>query len=152
MTENKIILKKIISLATPIIFSNIILVFWFFSDSLIALYVDINNQSSLEIISIAKNLLMIAAFTQIFDAGRNIAAGLLRGYGDTKTSMNTGFVSCWIIGLPLSLIFAFILNLGAMGLRLGMMVGILFGCIQLINRLIKMNKPQESSKIIATGV
>lgn len=142
-----------LTIGIGLIFTQIIaLVYWFFSDSLIALYVDMNNQSSLEIISIAKSLLMVAAFTQIFDAGRNIAAGLLRGYGDTKTSMWTGFISCWIIGLPLSLIFAFILNLGAMGLRLGMMVGILFGCIQLITRLIKMNKPLESTKIIATGV
>lgn len=51
-----------------------------------------------------------------------------------------GIVSCWIIGLPLAIIFAFSLHLGAIGLRLGIMIGILYGCIQLINRLIKANR------------
>nr|MBA3537160.1 hypothetical protein [Tatlockia sp.] len=111
-----------------------------FSDRLISFYLDINDNSLHEIVLIAKNFLIIVAFTQFFDAGRNISAGLLRGYGDTKTSMWMGIVSCWIIGLPLAMIFAFSLHLGAIGLRLGIMIGILYGCIQLINRLIKANR------------
>jgi multidrug resistance protein, MATE family len=91
-------------------------------------------------ISLAKTILYMAAFTQLFDAGRNIAAGLLRGYGDTKSSMYTSLTSCWIIGLPLAILFAFGLHFGAIGLRLGIMFGILFGCIHLMSRLNKINK------------
>jgi MATE family multidrug resistance protein len=125
--------------------------YWLFSDALISVYVDTQNPSFHQIAYLAKNLLILAAVTQIFDAARNISSGLLRGYGDTKTSMWTGLVSCWIIGIPMAVILAFIFHLNAVGLRLGMMLGILYGCIQLINRLVKMNKTDYSTQTIATG-
>lgn len=122
-----------------------------FSDALISVYVDTLNPSFHQIAHLAKNLLILAAVTQILDAARNISSGRLRGSGDTKTSMWTGLVSCWIIGIPMAIILAFIFHLNAIGLRLGMMLGILYGCIQLINRLVKMNRTDFSTQTIATG-
>lgn len=119
--------------------------YWFFPLKLISLYLNINNPSLCETITLTKIILSIAAFTQLFDSGRNIAAGLLRGLGDTKTSMWTGIVSCWMIGLPSAIIFGFILHLGAPGVRLGMMLGIMAGCVNLLYRFYsKMtHKPNE---------
>lgn len=125
--------------------------YWLFSDVLISIYVDSENPSFHQIAHLAKNLLILAAATQMFDAARNISSGLLRGFGDTKTSMWTGLISCWIIGIPMAVILAFIFHLNAVGLRLGMMLGILYGCIQLINRLVKMNKTDYSTQTIASG-
>ncbi|MBA2651635.1 MAG: hypothetical protein H0U73_05140 [Tatlockia sp.] len=137
---NRAIICKTTLLFGALLMQIIGISYWIFSDRLISLYLDINNHSLHEIVLIAKNLLIIAAVTQFFDSGRNISAGLLRGYGDTKTSMWTGLVSCWVIGLPLAIAFAFSFHLGATGLRLGIMIGILYGCIQLISRLIKANQ------------
>jgi MATE family multidrug resistance protein len=116
------------------------LIYWLFPNILIALYLDINDPALSEMVSLTRIILFIAAFTQLFDAGRNIAAGLLRGYGDTKSSMYTSLISCWLIGLPLAIFFAFGFQLGAPGLRLGIMFGILFGCMHLMTRLNKINK------------
>ena len=116
------------------------LVYWQTPDTLIALYLDIQDPALAEMVSLTRTILSIAAFTQLFDAGRNISAGLLRGYGDTKSSMWTSLISCWVIGLPLAILLAFGLHLGAIGLRLGIMFGILFGCIHLIRRLNTINK------------
>lgn len=74
----------------------------------------------------------MAAFTQIFDALRNISAGILRGRGDTMSSMWTGLIACWIIGLPCALFCAFFLGFGAIGIRLGMMLGISIGAVHLL--------------------
>lgn len=127
-------------LAGSIFMLLIALMYWLFPNTLIALYLDINDPASAEMAYLARIILYMAAFTQLFDAGRNIAAGLLRGYGDTKSSMYTSLTSCWVIGLPLAIFFAFGLHLYVIGLRLGIMFGILFGCIHLMNRLNKMNK------------
>lgn len=116
------------------------LVYWVFPDTLMSLYLNIHDPSLSDMLSLTRTILCIAAFTQLFDAGRNIAAGLLRGYGDTKSSMWTSLISCWVAGLPLAILFAFVFHLGAAGLRLGIMFGISFGCIHLMNRLNKTNK------------
>ncbi|MBA2649737.1 MAG: MATE family efflux transporter [Legionella sp.] len=115
-------------------------IYWLFPNILISLYLNIKDPSLSDTVSLARSILFIVAFTQIFDAGRNIAAGLLRGYGDTKSSMWAGLISCWIVGLPLAIIFAFYFHFGAIGLRLGIMFGILFGCIHLMSRVFMINK------------
>ncbi len=106
-----------------------------FSKNLIVLYLDVDNPALHGIASLAQTLILITVISQFFDAGRNISAGLLRGHGDSKTSMWTSLFSCWIIGIPLSLVLAFVLHLGPVGLRLGMMTGIFFGCCQLLRRV-----------------
>lgn len=111
------------------------LIYWFFPLALISLYINTNTSSVDETIYLTKIILAIAAFTQIFDSVRNIAAGLLRGLGDTKTSMLTSIISCWTIGIPAALLLGFIWHLGAPGIRLGMLLGILSGCIHLLYRL-----------------
>lgn len=121
------------------------IIYWVFPDVLISFYLNSKDSSLSEMISLARTILFIAAFTQIFDAGRNIAAGLLRGYGDTKSSMWTSLISCWLLGLPLALMFGFFFHFGAIGLRLGIMLGLLFGCIYLMSRVFIFNK----KKIIA---
>lgn len=121
------------------------IIYWVFPDALISLYLNVKDPSLSEMVSLTRAILFIAAFTQLFDAGRNIAASLLRGYGDTKSSMWTSLISCWILGLPLALMLGFFFHFGAIGLRLGIMFGLLFGCIHLMSRVFMINK----TKIIA---
>jgi multidrug resistance protein, MATE family len=121
------------------------IIYWVFPDALISLYLNVKDPSLSEMVSLTRAILFIAAFTQLFDAGRNIAASLLRGYGDTKSSMWTSLISCWILGLPLALMLGFFFHFGAIGLRLGIMFGLLFGCIHLMSRVFMINK----TKIVA---
>jgi len=120
------------------------MVYWFFPMTLIALYLDVNNPALNNTIYLTKTILSIAAFTQLFDGGRNVAAGLLRGSGDTKSSMWTGIVSCWFIGIPAAIVFGFLLHFGAPGIRFGMLLGILLGCINLVYRFYAMNRSEPS--------
>ncbi|MFC3909019.1 MATE family efflux transporter [Legionella dresdenensis] len=110
-------------------------IYWLFPTWLISFYLNINDGSLAATIALAKSLLFLAAFTQLFDAIRNVAAGILRGYGDSQSSMWTGLISCWVIGLPISLILGFTEQLGAWGLRAGMFCGIAVGCLLLLRRI-----------------
>lgn len=110
-------------------------IYWFFPLRLISLYMDVSNPALAHIVDLTKAILAVAAFTQLFDGGRNITAGLLRGLGDSTTSMWTGIVSCWLIGLPAALLFGFVFHEGAVGIRLGMLLGITFGCVNVMYRL-----------------
>lgn len=126
------------------------IIYWVFPDVLISFYLNMNDPSVSDMASLARTILFIAAFTQIFDAGRNIAAGLLRGYGDTKSSMWTSLISCWILGLPLAILFGFFFHFGAAGLRLGIMLGLLFGCIHMMRRVFMINKMKIIAPIFST--
>lgn len=128
------------------------IVYWLSSDFLINLYIDNNHTSFDAIAALAKDFLILAAITQCFDSARNISSGLLRGYGDTKFSMQTGIISCWFIGIPLGVIFAFAFHFNGIGLRLGMMIGLLYGCVHLIYRLIRINAVDFSVKPLATDM
>lgn len=99
---------------------------------LISFYIDVHLPENESTVSLAVKILSLAALTQIFDAGRNISAGILRGVGDSKSSMKSSFLSCWLIGLPLGSMLAFVNDYGAPGIRFGMMIGIMVGCYQLI--------------------
>jgi MATE family multidrug resistance protein len=88
-------------------------------------------------INIATALLAVAAISQIFDATRNIATGALRAFQDTKFPMVIGFISSWIISIPIGAILAFVFHLGAPGIRAGFLFGWLFGAIILLRRFYK---------------
>jgi multidrug resistance protein, MATE family len=84
------------------------------------------------IIKAAVPLLRVAAFFQLFDGLQVTATGALRGAGDTTTPMLCHFAGYWVIGLPLGVLLGFRESLGAMGLWMGLSVGlILIGIVLL---------------------
>ncbi len=84
------------------------------------------------IIAAAVPLLRVAAFFQLFDGLQVTATGALRGAGDTTTPMLCHFGGYWFIGLPLGVLLGFRESLGAMGLWMGLSVGlILIGIVLL---------------------
>jgi MATE family, multidrug efflux pump len=84
------------------------------------------------IIAAAVPLLRVAAFFQLFDGLQVTATGALRGAGDTTTPMLCHFAGYWVIGLPLGVLLGFRESLGAMGLWMGLSVGlILIGIVLL---------------------
>jgi MATE family, multidrug efflux pump len=77
------------------------------------------------IIAAAVPLLRVAAFFQLFDGLQVTATGALRGAGDTTTPMLCHFAGYWVIGLPLGVLLGFRESMGAMGLWMGLSVGLI---------------------------
>ena len=76
--------------------------------------------TDLEVQGVVLLLLPLAAAFQLFDGVQAVAAGVLRGAGDTRFPAVLALVAFWVIGVPLAAGFAFGLDLGARGLWLGL--------------------------------
>ena len=84
------------------------------------------------VLSLGATLLAIAAVFQLLDATQVIAAGNLRGAGDTRTPMLCNLVVHWFVGLPVGYIMAFTLGKGVVGLWLGLMTGLILSGLVLL--------------------
>jgi MATE family multidrug resistance protein len=71
-------------------------------------------------IAVVVLLLPIAGMFQIFDGMQVVCASLLRGAGDTRIPMLIHILSFWAVGIPLGLLLAFPVGLGASGLWWGL--------------------------------
>jgi MATE family multidrug resistance protein len=69
---------------------------------------------------IAHQLLRIAALFQLFDAIATVSFGALTGAGDTRFTMVYNGLVAWIVKLPLAIVLAVPLGLGAPGAWLGL--------------------------------
>ena len=77
------------------------------------------------VIQIGASLLLVAAAFQLFDGLQTVATGALRGTGDTRTPMLANLVAYWFIGLPLGALMCFHLGWGALGIWLGLCLGLM---------------------------
>ena len=78
-----------------------------------------------EVVQVGSTLLLVAAGFQLFDGIQICTTGALRGAGDTRTPMLANFGAYWFIGLPLAFILGFKLRWGALGVWLGLCVGLI---------------------------
>lgn len=69
-------------------------------------------------------LMVIAGFFQLSDGMQVVCAGALRGLQDVKVPSLLIFVAYWIIALPLGYWLAFPLGQGAVGIWLGLLIGL----------------------------
>jgi MATE family multidrug resistance protein len=77
------------------------------------------------VIRVGASLLLVAAAFQLFDGLQTVATGALRGAGDTRTPMIANFVAYWLIGLPLGYLLGFRVGWGALGIWIGLCVGLM---------------------------
>ncbi len=70
-------------------------------------------------------LLYVAALFQLFDGLQVVATGALRGSGDTRTAMIANLIGHWGVGLPVGWWLCFGLGWGAVGIWLGLSVGLI---------------------------
>jgi multidrug resistance protein, MATE family len=71
------------------------------------------------VVTVAQNLLMVAAIFQLFDAVVMATTGGLNGAGDTRWVMIASLACAWLIKVPAGYFGAFILELGAVGAWMG---------------------------------
>jgi MATE family multidrug resistance protein len=91
---------------------------------LIGLFLDPTDPQRPQIIATGVVLLALAAVFQLLDAAQVMALGLLRGLQDTAVPMIHAGVSYWVIGLPAGYAMGFLLGWGAVGIWLGLVVGL----------------------------
>ena len=80
--------------------------------------------SDAAVITIGISLLFVAAYFQLFDGLQVVAAGILRGTGDTRTPMFANLVGHWFVGLPVGYTLCFVKGWGVIGLWVGFCVGL----------------------------
>lgn len=98
--------------------------FWLLPEALVGLFLDQDDPAFAEVIQLAVNLLMVAAWFELFDGTQTIAMGSIRGLKDAKTTFLIGFVCYWLIGAPAAWVFAFPLDGGAVGVWWGLALGL----------------------------
>jgi MATE family multidrug resistance protein len=89
------------------------------------------------VIELTASLLVIVGLFQLVDGLQVASSSMLRGLRDARVPAVIGFVSYWIVGLPVSAWLAFGLHLGARGVWWGLAAGLCAACIALGPRLWK---------------
>lgn len=79
-----------------------------------------------DVVALAAKLLVVAGIFQVFDGGQVIGAGALRGLHDVKVPTAITFLAYWVFALPGGYVLAFHTPLGAVGVWVGLAVGL--GC------------------------
>jgi MATE family, multidrug efflux pump len=104
--------------------------FLLFPEFLAGLYSD-----QADVLAITVALIPIAGFFQVFDGIQAVAAGVLRGVGDTVVPMIVNVLGFWLIGMPVSLYLGFRTPMGPYGLWWGLVVGLVAVSLFLLVRV-----------------
>ena len=102
------------------------------------LYLDVgdiaNEADNLEVIGIAAQLLLVAAFFQISDGLQVVILGALRGLQDVKIPTFITFIAYWLIGFPISFYLGLHTDLKSIGIWIGLLSGLTASGIMLYIR------------------
>ncbi|WP_296427519.1 MATE family efflux transporter [Yoonia sp.] len=109
-------------------------VFLAIPETLVALFIDPAEPERARLLQVGASLVMIAALFQIVDAAQVMVLGLLRGVQDTTVPMIMATFSYWVVGMPASYMLAFWLDMGGVGLWLGLVVGLSLAAVLLMLR------------------
>lgn len=92
------------------------------------------------VIAAAVPLLAVAAAFQVFDGVQAVAAGALRGAGDTRWPLGLNLIGHYVIGIPIGAGLAFGAGWGAVGLWWGLSAGLTAVAIALTKRFLDLSK------------
>lgn len=99
------------------------------------LYID-----NYEVVKLASQLLIIAAFFQLSDGIQQVALGALRGMQDVLIPSIITFVAYWIVALPVGILLAIHFKMQAKGMWIGLFFGLTMSAILLLLRYHKQTK------------
>ena len=91
------------------------------------------------VITLAAQLMMLAAIYQISDSIQVIGSGILRGYKDTRSIFFITFIAYWLLGLPSGYILALtdwvVPRMGPAGFWCGFIVGLTSAAVMMLWRV-----------------
>jgi MATE family multidrug resistance protein len=102
----------------------VVVVFVLLPAPLIGLFLSPDDPERQVIVPIGISLLAVAALFQFADGAQVLALGLLRGVHDTTVPMMIATVAYWPLGLTAGYVLGFQYGLGAVGVWLGLAVGL----------------------------
>lgn len=111
-----------------------IILFLTCAEPLISLFMESDDPQRSQILAIGTGLLALAALFQLVDGAQVIALGLLRGLQDAKIPMVIAALSYWVVGIPTSYYFGFVLEKGGIGVWMGLVLGLACAAVLLMAR------------------
>jgi MATE family, multidrug efflux pump len=90
------------------------------------------------VISTASGLLIVAAIFQVADGLQAVGMGTLRGLEDTRVPMTMAFIIYWLVGIPVGYLCGFTFGLGAIGIWLGLLSGLVIAAAMFVYRFHRM--------------
>lgn len=94
----------------------------------------VNQADNAEVIIIAAELLLVAAFFQISDGLQVVVLGALRGLQDVKIPTFITFVAYWLIGFPISYYLGLHTRFESAGIWIGLLSGLTASAVMLYLR------------------
>jgi MATE family multidrug resistance protein len=99
--------------------------------------------SDKNVIIIAAQILIIAAFFQLFDGTQVVGLGVLRGMGDVNVPTFITFIAYWILGLPVGYLLGIRFHMGVSGVWYGLVLGLLTSSLLLFIRFQLVSKKHQ---------
>jgi MATE family multidrug resistance protein len=93
-------------------------------------------------VALTSTLLVVGASFFIFDGLQVIAAGALRGFNDTRVPFLFAAASFWLVGFPGAYLLAFRAGLGAVGVWVGLVLGLVCYAALLVTRFTRLAHPE----------
>ena len=119
-----------------------------------ALYLDSDDISNMadntEVIALAGELLLVAAFFQISDGIQVVVLGALRGLQDVKIPTLITFIAYWGIGFPVMYYLGLKTNLESTGIWVGLLAGLSASAILLYIRFNYLTRKLIGEKVSIT--
>jgi multidrug resistance protein, MATE family len=138
-----------VNIGIGIIFMMVLCCFYLFAqNNLIALDFDITDPQNAQVIAHVKHFLVAIAVLVLCDVVRNITAGGLRSLKDTKCNMYSSVIGYWLVGLPLAYFCGKTLGIGADGLWIGFITGIIISAIILQFRFQNLYAKVDLAKLL----
>ncbi|WP_093966911.1 MATE family efflux transporter [Actibacterium lipolyticum] len=108
--------------------------FFAMPETLIGLFLDPADPARSDVMAIAVGLLAAAAVFQVADSAQVMALGLLRGVQDTRVPMVMAGISYWLVGMPVAYALGFVLDMGGVGIWLGLAAGLALAGVLMMTR------------------
>jgi MATE family multidrug resistance protein len=93
-----------------------------------------------EVIHLAASLIIFAGIFQLFDGLQVVLLGALRGLADVKHPMIYCFFAYFVVNMPVSYFFAFVLGWGTPGIWVGFVLGLGLAALFFYLRFTKLTK------------
>jgi len=111
------------------------LIFYFGRYFFPSFYID-----DVEVIQLSASLIVVAAIFQLSDGVQVVSLGALRGLKDVKIPTVYTFFAYWILGLPIGYWLGFHADYGAVGIWIGLLIGLSVAAFMLSLRFNRLTK------------